>query len=118
VIRLEPAMIEAQDQQPPRHLSLAYVRDPVAFRAEDLSAIELCFDYREPSSAWCGLGTVGRGAVERVLLFAADGPARVFTLTKFSDASYELAGQKGRLLRRDQSLPRLMSGFVEPVHLQ
>ncbi len=111
-------MIETRAARAQRHLRLACARDPVAFRDEDLSAIELAFDHREPSSAWCGLGTVGRGPVERVLLFAADGPARIFTLTKFSDASYELAGQRGRLLRRDRSLPRLMSNFAEPTPIQ
>ncbi len=111
-------MIEATRAGTGRPLRLACARDPVAFRDEELSAIELAFDHREPSSAWCGLGTVGRGAIERVLLFAADGPARVFTLTKFSDASYELAGARGRLLRRDRSLPRLMSNFAEPTPIQ
>ncbi len=111
-------MIEARRARTGSPLRLACARDPVAFRAEELCAIELCFDHREPSSAWCGLGTVGRGAIERVLLFATDGPARVFTLTKFSDASYELAGARGRLLRRDRSLPRLMSNFAEPAPIQ
>ncbi len=111
-------MIQAHQARRRRHLTLAYARDPVSFRNEDLCAIESCFDHREPSSAWCGLGTVGRGEVERVLLFATDGPSRVFTLTKYSDASYELAGEKGRLLRRDESLPRLMSSFTEPVAMQ
>ena len=111
-------MIEAMRARTGSPLRLACARDPVAFRDEDLSAIEFCFDHREPSSAWCGLRTVGRGEIERVLLFAAHGPARVFTLTKFSDASYELAGGRGRLLRRERSLPRLMSNFAEPTPIQ
>ncbi len=88
---------------------LAATRAPDRFSAEQLGLVASRFEARAARSRWCGVGTVGRAEVARLVLFAAWANNQFLTLTPFSDGSFELSSEQGRVLRRDFSLGRLLA---------
>ncbi len=93
------------------HIRLVVSRAPVGFSEQEIAAVRCRFDGRALGSRWRGIGALGINVPERLVFFAAAPEGRYFTLTRFDDGVFELAGHAGRVLERGADLERLLTSF-------
>ena len=93
------------------NLRLVVSREPVGFTEDEVAEVEARFDAQGAASRWCGVGSVGGRAAERLVFFALSDRNRYFTLTRYNDGGVELRAESGHVVERAPSLGRLLSSF-------
>lgn len=93
------------------YIRLVVSRAPVGFSEQEIAAVRSRFDERALGSRWRGIGALGVKAPERLVFYAAAPDGRYFTLTRYDDGVFELAGHAGRVVERGADLERLLTSF-------
>lgn len=104
-------MMSMEPRRDRSNIRLVVSRHPVTFSEQEFAAVRSRFDRRAARNRWHGVRALGQTAPERVVFFADADECRYFTLTRYDDGVFELAGDAGRVLERNDCLERLLASF-------